>query len=249
MCIAIYQKENNPIKKETLETCFDNNPDGSGFVYRESVNSKPICKKGYFKFEEFYSEYKEIKNFEALLHFRIATSGKLNEANCHPFQVNDKHYLIHNGVLHGFPYTKKRSDTNYLSNILLKDIDITNKHFQLILENAIGDNKIVVMPYRKECFILNEDLGNWVNGNWFSNDSYQTCKWLNYSSFPYSVHSTTKDETTKEYLEKQKLDYYLPSELETIYERYPEMEYLSVEEMEDSLFNKPDYCITTGKLI
>ena len=45
MCIAIYKPKGNTISKDTLKNCFDNNPDGSGFMYAQ--NDKLVVKKGY----------------------------------------------------------------------------------------------------------------------------------------------------------------------------------------------------------
>ena len=111
MCIAIHKPTNKVISRSTLENCFNSNPDGAGLAYRNNIEDKITIEKGFFSFEDFYSFYKGLdKSLEMLIHFRIGTSGKLNKNNCHPFLVNGKDALIHNGVLNHFPYTKKRSD-------------------------------------------------------------------------------------------------------------------------------------------
>lgn len=253
MCIAIYKPSEKVISRSTLENCFNSNPDGAGVAYRKNIEDKITIEKGFFDFKDFYSFYKQLdKSLEMLIHFRIGTSGKLNKNNCHPFLVNNKDALIHNGVLKHFPFTKKRSDTNYLCNILLNGINLNHSGLQNILEIAIGTNKIAIMPFGKPVVILNESLGEYKDDIWFSNDSYK-CTW-NYSiglnNFPYSVYKSNKaDSEVYESYDDEKLQYYLQSELDLIYSRYPEMKNLCLYDMEDSLYEKDDYDISSGKLI
>lgn len=257
MCIAIYKTQDNKISKSTLKNCFDNNPDGAGFCYRKDTYSQITMKKGYFTFKEFWGDYKKIDNSnEVLIHFRIGTSGLMDKDNCHPFLINGKDYLIHNGILKDFPTTKTKSDTNYLCSNLLKGLDVTNYNLQRILEISIRDNKIILMPELSEVVILNEHLGKWINGNWFSNTSYQSCNWKysnNYTAFPYLLHNTVKEDkeilSMEDYNEMCKREYFTDSELKEIYKRYPELEDKSLEDMEDALFHKHDFDVMTGKLI
>lgn len=254
MCIAIYKPSEKVISRTTLENCFNSNPDGAGIAYRKYLDDKIEISKGYFSFKEFYSFYKGLdSSYEMLIHFRIGTSGKLNKTNCHPFLVNGKDAIIHNGVLNGFPYTKKKSDTNYLCNILLNGLDVNHSGLQAILEIAIGSNKIAIMPYCKPVVILNESLGEYKDDVWFSNDSYK-CKWYypNISDFPYSIYDTKSKRDKKDLIssfEDEKLQYYTQNELDVFYERYPELRELCLYDMEDSLYEKDDYDISSGKLI
>ena len=60
MCIAIYKPENVEIPKETLETCFENNPDGAGYMFAE--DKKLHVRKGFFDMDKFWNSYKRNKN-------------------------------------------------------------------------------------------------------------------------------------------------------------------------------------------
>jgi predicted glutamine amidotransferase len=54
-------------------------------------------------FDRFYKEYakqrKANKGSNFVLHFRIATSGKIDKTNCHPFAVNKNLAFVHNGII------------------------------------------------------------------------------------------------------------------------------------------------------
>ena len=115
MCIAIYSLCGNDLPtKERLQKCFNANPDGAGFAY--AYKGTVYTYKGFFKFDDFYKKLTEcdkkynLKNSGTLLHFRIATHGGINAANCHPFAVTSNEYklkstfskskfsAVHNGI-------------------------------------------------------------------------------------------------------------------------------------------------------
>ena len=73
MCIAIYKPEGHLIPQETLERCFNANPDGAGYMFHK--NDKLYIKKGFFTFKEFWSSYKRDKSKQTVIHFRIKTHG------------------------------------------------------------------------------------------------------------------------------------------------------------------------------
>lgn len=90
MCIiAIKPKGVNGVSKDILENCFDNNPDGAGFMYND--NGKVVIKKGFMKFEDLWQAVRGIKKIEAktlVYHFRIGTSGGNVAKNTHPFPIS-----------------------------------------------------------------------------------------------------------------------------------------------------------------
>lgn len=71
----------------------------------------------------------------ATIHYRLATHGTVNNANCHPFSLGDGVFLMHNGVLRGDGYVcpvGKRSDT------------------------AILAASLAMKSHRQRCYALNE---------------------------------------------------------------------------------------------
>ncbi len=97
MCIAVYKPKEAVLTKRTLKNCFDNNPDGAGFAYPNDEGTKIEVRRGYFGFRKFWRDYKAVQDKEKpmLIHFRIATSGCIDEENCHPWRIDEKHAFVH----------------------------------------------------------------------------------------------------------------------------------------------------------
>lgn len=109
MCIAILKPIDKTISKETLEICSNNNPDGCGFAY---VKDNEVIIKKFMEFEDFYKEYSKVETTSTMLiHFRIATHGKVELKNCHPFKLNNRMALVHNGIISGYGDKETKTDT------------------------------------------------------------------------------------------------------------------------------------------
>ena len=177
MCIAIYKPEGKKISKKVLKRCYDANPDGAGFMFAE--DKELHLHKGYFKFDEFYKEYKPHEKKQTLIHFRIKTHGKLDKKNCHPFLVNNSLGFIHNGIISGYG-DDKLSDTIQFNEAILKKIVAKHGNMGLfddpmveLIENVIGYSKLVFLDRHGNFNIMNEEKGHWYNGVWYSNDSHK----------------------------------------------------------------------------
>lgn len=177
-CLAVWKPKGVMISKKWLNNAFQNNDDGAGFAIQSG--NKIEVQKGFFKFDEFWKEFSPLQKYNAIAHFRIATHGKVETNNCHPFSMcNGKYALIHNGILPIRPPKGiDESDTAHFAiNILepvIESIPWKLPAFTAIVEEAIGiGNKIVVLRNDGERWIFNEDQGSWDNKSWFSNTSYK----------------------------------------------------------------------------
>jgi predicted glutamine amidotransferase len=136
-------------------------------------------RKELYSFEKFMKLKTEADKLGGtiVLHFRISTSGGVNDENIHPFKVNDSLYFCHNGILDiDVPTTSKINDTQIFNNAFMKGLP---KGFERddtimnLLEYSIGTrNKFVFLNSFGEFYILNESEGVWDNGLWFSNTTY-----------------------------------------------------------------------------
>ena len=180
MCIIIYKKENAILPSyEILKKCFANNNDGAGFCYVNENNNIKM-EKGFFNFKKFYERLLEVQNNKHLLiHMRISTGGMNDKRNCHPYRINNNLFLAHNGVL---PELLSKanlvfSDTYIYSEILkifkIKISDFKSEYFKYLFEKAIGNNNKLVFFSKQKAIILNEKLGEWKDGVWFSNESFK----------------------------------------------------------------------------
>lgn len=183
MCIAIYN-ESGTISRDKLNNCWDGNPDGAGLAFFDKNHKLQIVKELTSKdlFIQLYEQARE-ENPEApmLVHFRIATHGGVDLDNCHPHKIDDDNVFIHNGMLSGYypRATDVHSDTVEFKKRVLQEIEVVyNETVQHLLEEIIGGgNKLILLNKGGFAMICNEYLGEWHEGNWYSNTSYKTIAW------------------------------------------------------------------------
>ena len=200
MCLLTYFPKGIQPNCDALEIGAINNPHGSGWaivagdriiIGRAMDADKAIA--------EFAKARKTHSDGPALFHSRIATAGSVNTYNVHPFPVNgDKRTVVaHNGILPGKAQPgkgDKRSDTHLFAAEYLAQGRFGHlysrrgrKHLQQWLGSG---NKLVVLstdPRLPRGIILNEGLGSWNEGVWYSNDSYQSWYGHWYDSGSYAT--------------------------------------------------------------
>lgn len=185
MCIIIVKYPGTHVSRRKLRHSWDRNKDGAGFAF-VSEEGELYIDKGYFQFHEFY---KALRNAEAenphsafIIHMRIATHGLVDITNSHPHYVNDKLVMAHNGVLRcvNVPKDSTESDTILFNlNILSKLPEGWEKSEVIctLVQSFIGHgNKLAFLNSDNETLILNEQLGEWDEGCWYSNTSYKAPK-------------------------------------------------------------------------
>lgn len=177
MCIAIVKPAGKWVSKEHLRNSFEGNPHGAGYAWHDGV--KVQIRKGFFTWRSFWRAYKRdvSANVAAFAHFRIATRGTKNEANCHPFQM-DKAVLMHNGPCLNHRYCNgdkegDRSDSWQFADDFISGLSSTQvKRLQPMIEDFSGSEKVIMMFDDGEIVICNEREGTWSAGCWFSNSSF-----------------------------------------------------------------------------
>lgn len=148
---------------------------GAGLLWTK--NNKLNVFKSY-EYDEYLEKYNEIRDDKSIgnivLHFRIATSGYNGEHNLHPFLTNDDLGFVHNGVIKGLG-NRSFSDT-YEFNDMLKKFKhefLTCEMSKYFISEYIGHSKLIFLDNKDKYTIINEELGKWADGNWYSNDSYK----------------------------------------------------------------------------
>ena len=188
MCIVIVKTEKTDIPKEQLKESFDNNRDGSGYLF--AMNGNLTIKKGFFVFNDFYDNYsRDMERFNnpvSIIHFRITTHGITNKTNCHPFLINDGIGFAHNGMIDFVDDHKKKSDTLMFKNEILSilpDGFIFNNSIMKLIEESIGTSKLAFLDNNGNYRIANEGLGHWNKDNtiWYSNKSYSEVRTPKYA--------------------------------------------------------------------
>jgi hypothetical protein len=183
MCIAIFKPHDKILDQAQLRICFANNPDGAGFGVSDNGELKLF--KGFMTFSDFWEAFEPFQHGNAaVVHFRIGTSGLKDASNCHPWEINENNCLVHNGTMSDFVDSKvDRSDTGIFTEYVVKPLfekwgakAFKNGVVKYLLSKVIGTNKIIFFDNEADYFIFNEDAGSWVNGIWYSNDSYKAVK-------------------------------------------------------------------------
>ena len=197
MCIAIYKPMGTEFpSKKTLKTCFNNNPDGAGFMV--ATGDTVIIHKGFMGFRSFWKclrevrdEYGDDKAF--VMHFRISTQGGVRPDGCHPFplsgNMDDMRLLYthcdvgiaHNGIIDlcstGYRNTKvDYSDTmafitEYLS-LIIKDSDYYKDKDKLTLIEKLCGSRLAILDKSGHCELIGTGWKR-INEVWYSNDSYK----------------------------------------------------------------------------
>jgi predicted glutamine amidotransferase len=173
MCIAIVKPIGATVTDEALRNSEDSNPHGAGYAFVKT--DKVVIKKGFFKIDDFIKSFREDeKQFGTetpfILHFRWATCGLKNVANCHPFPIAHG-AMMHNG--HFYSSYSDLSDSAEVADaagVYLSKENVRAKKKEL--EDIFGHNKVAVLYHDKSYEILNEDLGHWDNGVWYSTKAY-----------------------------------------------------------------------------
>ena len=191
MCVIAFYPKGLPFNSGELKNCFKNNPDGAGVMWQDG--GKVHIKKGFMKQKALFKFLKTLPtNVDRVIHFRIATSGKVSGACCHPFPVaNDFKTMMqteievpvayaHNGVL--TDYTPKEgmkspfSDTmvfgkEVLDHLVQKHIDLFDPVIDVMIESTIDGDRMVIMNDH-EVVTMGKFITSTVSGAQYSNGSY-----------------------------------------------------------------------------
>ena len=115
MCIVFLKQINVKLpERSVLERCWDNNPDGAGFAIARGEHVEGY--KGFMEFPAFYKAAKRLitEDVTAIVHFRMATHGRMDGSATHPFPVSNSvselrktHWkcdigAAHNGIMGGY---------------------------------------------------------------------------------------------------------------------------------------------------
>lgn len=209
MCIiAIKPAHHKMIDESIIETMFQNNPDGSGYMY--SYNNKVHIEKGFMTLKELLNSLDNLKkkiNIEEIplvLHFRISTSGKVDGATCHPFPVTSdlnalrKTHVItnlgmaHNGVIYDFEEKGSiYSDTQLFVNKCVSYLYNLNHKFlhddrtRNLFEPIINGSRLAFLDRHGNIY----RYGEWCedDGIFYSNEGYipWTSRYYHYDSSYY----------------------------------------------------------------
>lgn len=178
MCVII-ASPTGKIASELLSNALSCNPHGWGFcaTVRQDGKRTVVMHKG-LGIDSFWNSWSRCRPVgPTVFHARIATSGRINKANCHPFEIPGG-WLFHNGRLdHWEPDDESEiNDTQVFAQEILYDLGPANRWLASVsilrlIDLAIGRSKLVIMTAKAGFKIIGEDRGFWHDDTWFSNAS------------------------------------------------------------------------------
>lgn len=216
MCIIAVKKPGIDLPKaDWLKNCAANNRDGIGIMYHKPNTQEVIIKKDFADVQalQAYLTANINKEDALVVHFRLATHGKKDIGNRHPFPLTTErsllrqanvlcsYALVHNGILTQFLRHEKFSDTQkFVLNIMgdehIKQ-NLGTKAIDTLLTNFLGTDKLAIMRYDGTIFLYGEFTED--EGILFSNSGYK---------FVYSYITKTDKSWQKNWENWKKADNY-----------------------------------------
>lgn len=223
MCVIVAKNIGCDLpKKEILQNCYINNPDGAGIMYTK--NNKVVIDKGYMTFKSLWKRLEklkaeiDIKNTPIVLHFRIGTSGAYDKSNTHPFELTNQDNrllkvknnvnigIAHNGIITAYEDRKNATlnDTQLFIKKFLFPLYKLNKKFY---ENKEIQEIIKTVTSSKFAFLTSENklilIGDFIedDGIYYSNYTYAETSKTNTkrkapNNYKYAEYSKTMEELT-----------------------------------------------------
>lgn len=198
MCLLCVFEPNVTPTRQQLMNAARQNPHGYGYAFL--TEDRILTGRG-MDADEVIDRFLRIRegfpNTYAMFHARYTTHGSTNKSNCHPFRVGGDPNIVlgHNGILPvDVPKGDDRSDTRLFAEDILPEfiewLDDPDGFDQL--EDWAGGSKLAIFsldPRLKHgVYIVNEQLGHWDNGAWWSNHSYKGYSFSSPSSSYYRSH-------------------------------------------------------------
>jgi hypothetical protein len=187
MCLLTFFHDGVTPCIDDLTTGSHNNPDGFGFAIHDRTQ---IISFSSLNFDETLDKFLSVRakhSGPGLFHSRITTHGGTSLDNCHPFTIGNDPLTVmaHNGML-PIEASNGRSDTRILAEDYIPAWGgaplLNNKKRRKKLSKFADGSKLVFLSanpdVQNDWYIINENDGHWVNGVWWSNNSY---KWARYS--------------------------------------------------------------------
>jgi hypothetical protein len=158
-----------------MKNCFINNGDGAGLAWADKEGLH--IEKGYFHWKDLWRDMKALEEYPVLAHFRIATQGKVEKANCHPFYLKNGLAMAHNGMINIRPLAPNMTDSESFGRKFIEPFSISvlrEGPVKELLEAVLGrSNKIAMLGEDGEFLFLNLESGIEFKGLWFSNDTFE----------------------------------------------------------------------------
>lgn len=172
MCLIIASPKGQAVDPTiSLYEIWMNNPHGFGIMWADKGQLKI---KKTLTISQVGDLFKEAEGMPWVAHWRYSTHGQKNLDNCHPFKIRKDIYMAHNGILDIPCFNGLMSDTWHLAKMLQAVCHEPDCLFEKTVMTDFGKeigrgNKLAFLAGDGRLAIVNENLGNWDAGLWYSN--------------------------------------------------------------------------------
>ena len=172
MCLIITRSINGTVDWPAADRAARRNPDGYGLAWPTPAGKVAIRKSMRWETIKDKAMSLQKKRLPFILHMRYATHGKVCKDNTHPFRLKS-HGLVmaHNGVIHTLDIPTGACDSRVLADEIEATMPkgfLSDPFFRDELEGIAMSSRLSFMDGNGNLFFINEDLGVWKKGVWYS---------------------------------------------------------------------------------
>ena len=172
MCLIITRETGGQVDWDVAEQASRRNPDGYGIVYAQKGKLN-ISKNLDWNSIRNTAMSLEFQDIPFMLHMRLATHGAVTTDNCHPFMLESHDIaMMHNGIIDTIHVPIGESDSramaDYLNGHMYEDFLKDEAEVTFIEGLLDGYNKLSFIDTDGNITIINDSLGEWADGVWYS---------------------------------------------------------------------------------
>lgn len=177
MCLLIFKPAGKTITEAAFKKGFQSNSHGGGFAW--STGKQVWYKKPFWTADAMWEDIQQYFKYPMIIHFRITTHGGNSKDNTHPHDAGGGWIMGHNGIIPQMECLPQESDTRAyirttLRPLLRRHTELPlDPRFKQIVASQIGGSKLVFLRANGDNVIVNEGMGDWDDGVWYSNRSYK----------------------------------------------------------------------------
>jgi glutamine amidotransferase len=179
MCLLVLKLENTALPLDHARSAAHSNDDGFGLAYHDGTQWQVHRTLDVL---EHLRVLPEAFGRRALVHYRMATHGRVSVDNVHPFLVGEpddpqSFVVAHNGMFSSMPRDAERSDTRLMVEHVFANLKPGWAEDPILLgqlNELFGYNKVAVLFTDGTYLLFGEKAGHWNTAEdiWYSNHSY-----------------------------------------------------------------------------
>lgn len=233
MCLIVQIPQGKILPDDIIESALLYNPDGFGYMVNGTA--KKFVKRTAKQIAKLLERHKWS---DIVVHFRMATDGKVSRKLAHPHKLINGDTLMHNGILSQFRTDKDSSEsdtTRFVSEFINPMLAETGEYNAEYIESAITGNRLAIMRGDGATELYGEgwfELEGCMFSNSYAFDTRGYIEWDHSDSHEYAADDWDEYTITETIL----------SELEPVADSLPVYDYGFVASGDYDLHDKLLWC-------